>query len=413
MDWLVWYYFLINILFVTVIADTDHIKAIYGQQDERIRLECIVSSRLDAEEAMWMRIRQPHNPDILTYRDSVVYAPDRIQLEQRRLSSSINANGLLVDTYFLTLTLLRPNIDDEGRYVCSRGKNIFAEYDLSIIVPTQFVEDDNFSQQRIVLEGSTLQLSCAATGRPQPSITWYYRTTDGKHISLGDGMGCNETVCELRLGNYTRNDPNIIECIADNKKSTRISKIFNIDVHYSPKLITNVRTYTRTRSIDVILQCSSIANPAAPIIWLDDTKQELNNSHIYDIKTINHSSTLSFSVFPHEYSPVVFYCQSNNSYGTDEKLINISDFVQFDTIIIRETTTIPPSTSIVHSDKSFSKKQKTLRPTRARSRSSTSTIPSTSPMQSLSAPSSSNSFIASFSNKFFHFILIFFVNCFV
>jgi hypothetical protein len=82
---------------------------------------------------MWMRIRPPHNPDILTYRDSVVYAPDRIQLEQRRLSSSINANGTFVDTYFLTLTILRPTIDDEGRYVCSRGRNIFAEYDLLII----------------------------------------------------------------------------------------------------------------------------------------------------------------------------------------------------------------------------------------------------------------------------------------
>jgi hypothetical protein len=82
---------------------------------------------------MWMRIRPPHNPDILTYRDSVVYALDRIQLEQRRLSSSINANGTLIDTYFLTLTILRPNIDDEGRYICSRGKNVFAEYDLFII----------------------------------------------------------------------------------------------------------------------------------------------------------------------------------------------------------------------------------------------------------------------------------------
>jgi hypothetical protein len=54
-----------------------------------------------------MRIRPPHNPDILTYRDSVVYAPDRIQLEQRRLSSSVNANGTFIDTYFLTLTILR------------------------------------------------------------------------------------------------------------------------------------------------------------------------------------------------------------------------------------------------------------------------------------------------------------------
>lgn len=80
-----------------------------------------------------MRIRPPNNPDILTYRDSVVYAADRIQLEQRRLSSSINSNGTFVDTYFLTLTILRPNIDDEGRYICARRQNVFAEYDLYII----------------------------------------------------------------------------------------------------------------------------------------------------------------------------------------------------------------------------------------------------------------------------------------
>ncbi|CAF1247805.1 unnamed protein product [Adineta ricciae] len=411
MDWLVWYYFLISVSFVTVIADAGHVKAIYGQQDERIRLECIVSSRLDAEEAMWMRIRQPHNPDILTYRDSVVYAPDRIQLEQRRLSSSINANGALVDTYFLTLTLLRSNIDDEGRYVCSRGKNVFAEYDLSIIVPSQFVEDDNFNQQRTIREGSTLQLFCSATGRPQPSITWSYRATDGKHISLADGLACNDTVCELRLENYTRNDPNIIECVADNEKSTRISKIFNVDVHYPPKLTTNTQTYTRAKRIDIIIQCSSIANPPASILWLDDTKRELNHSHIYDIKTINHTSTLSFSVFPYEHSLVMFYCHANNSIGSDEKSINISDFIQFDSIMIRETTTVSSETTTIDSDKLFSKKQKTLRPTRARSRVSTSPIPLTSPMQSLS--SSSNSFIYSFASHFLNFILIFFVSCFV
>jgi hypothetical protein len=80
-----------------------------------------------------MRIRPPHNPDILTYRDSVVYAPDRIQLDQRRLSSSINSNGTFIDTYFLTLTILRPNIEDEGRYICSKDRKVFAEYDLFII----------------------------------------------------------------------------------------------------------------------------------------------------------------------------------------------------------------------------------------------------------------------------------------
>jgi hypothetical protein len=71
---------------------------------------------------------------------------------------------------------------------------------------------------------------------------------------------------------------------------------------------------------------------------------------------------------------VIFYCRSNNSVGMDEKLINVSgmnilislqlkylntssDFIQFDSIIIDETTTIPLNTH----DISPSRKQKTCK----------------------------------------------------
>ncbi len=50
-------------------------------------------------------------------------------------------------------------------------------------------------------------------------------------ILVGDGTGCQDKICELHLGNYSRNDPTIIECVADNEKSTRISKVFNVDIH--------------------------------------------------------------------------------------------------------------------------------------------------------------------------------------
>jgi hypothetical protein len=49
-------------------------------------------------------------------------------------------------------------------------------------------------------------------------------------VLVGDGKGCRDTICELHFGNYTRHDPTVIECIADNDKSTRISKVFHIDV---------------------------------------------------------------------------------------------------------------------------------------------------------------------------------------
>lgn len=57
------------------------------------------------------------------------------------------------------------------------------------------------------------------------------RTPVSLFIPVGDGAGCNETVCELRLANYSRHDPSVIECVADNHKSTRISKVFHVDVH--------------------------------------------------------------------------------------------------------------------------------------------------------------------------------------
>lgn len=48
---------------------------------------------------------------------------------------------------------------------------------------------------------------------------------------VNNGTTCQEDVCELHLANYTRNDPSIIECLAENGKSARISKVFHIDVH--------------------------------------------------------------------------------------------------------------------------------------------------------------------------------------
>ncbi|CAF2520831.1 unnamed protein product [Rotaria sp. Silwood2] len=325
-----WWYLLISIFFASVTANINHIQTLDVQENERVRLQCTLTSTKDAEEVMWMRIRPPHNPDILTYRDNVVYTPDRIGLEQRRLSSSMNTNGTFINTYFLTLTISRPTIDDEGRYICARDRTVFAEYDLFIIVPTQFVDDTNFIQQRTVIEGSTLRLSCSALGRPVPSITWFYRTNAGTLVSLSNGTICQATTCELHLGNYTRYDPKVIECIADNEKSSRISKVFHIDVYYPPKITTNVRTLIGSRSIDVFLECSFDANPIPSIMWLDDNRQEIYDFHLYSIKTTNQSSILSFSIFSNEYSNVLYYCRSNNSIGTVEKLIDISSFIHFE-----------------------------------------------------------------------------------
>ena len=83
-----------------------------------------------------------------------------------------------------------------------------------------------------------------------PLVTWFYRTNNGQRVScmqlidsksklsitsntifsVSNRTSCQKRICELHLSNYTRYDPKIIECVADNKKSIRISKVFHIDV---------------------------------------------------------------------------------------------------------------------------------------------------------------------------------------
>lgn len=100
------------------------------------------------------------------------------------------------------------------------------------------------------------------------------------------------------------------------------------------------------RTIDVHLQCSSISNPPSSILWLDDQRRSIPETSIYTMKTSNQTSDLSFTVVrscflllgnnkwtvflyvsfqsPEDQPTVTFYCRSNNSIGTDEKLIDIS-----------------------------------------------------------------------------------------
>ena len=98
-----------------------------------------------------MRIRPPNNPDIIAYGDSIVYAPDRFQLDQRHLSSNINPSGTFEDLYFLTLIIQRADLDDQGRYICSKGRTVFAEYDLFIVGKSNQKQDSRSGLTSCVL----------------------------------------------------------------------------------------------------------------------------------------------------------------------------------------------------------------------------------------------------------------------
>lgn len=78
-------------------------------------------------------------------------------------------------------------------------------------------------ESKEVMAGSPLTLTCLAEGNPEPTITWSFRTADGRTLQRGQGSQLNFTAVELsEAGRY--------ECDARNTEGTNSSTV-DITVH--------------------------------------------------------------------------------------------------------------------------------------------------------------------------------------
>lgn len=75
-----WWYFLLSIYFVTAAADIPRVHTLNVQQDERIRLECIVTTKQDAEEVRLMNSPDVHIPIRFSLSRPCGYASDRLTI---------------------------------------------------------------------------------------------------------------------------------------------------------------------------------------------------------------------------------------------------------------------------------------------------------------------------------------------
>lgn len=71
-----------------------------------------------------------------------------------------------------------------------------------------------------IIEGQTLNLTCAAYGKPRPLITWF---KDGKFVQ--------ENYTERYVvGNIERKDAGKYQCVAENEVGKKTSAVATVDV---------------------------------------------------------------------------------------------------------------------------------------------------------------------------------------
>uniref|UniRef100_A0A3B3BHN9 Limbic system associated membrane protein n=1 Tax=Oryzias melastigma TaxID=30732 RepID=A0A3B3BHN9_ORYME len=147
-----------------------------------------------------------------------------------------------------SLRIQKVDVYDEGSYTCSIQTNIY-----------------KVSEDIIVNEGSNVTLSCLATGRPEPTITWRLLDPSGKTEPL-DG----EEYLDI-LG-IMRNQAGRYECRANNDVATPDSKYVTVVVNYPPTIIKASNSETPVGRLGT-LQCEAVAVPSAEFEWYRDEKR--------------------------------------------------------------------------------------------------------------------------------------------
>ncbi|XP_050536347.1 lachesin-like [Daktulosphaira vitifoliae] len=180
-------------------------------------LECVVES-LSTFKVAWLRV---DTQTILSIQSHVVTKNERVVVTHtdRRV-------------WRLHIRDVRPT--DRGFYMCQINtdpmKNQIAYLD--VVVPPDIL-DYPTSSDMVVHEGSNVTLQCAASGYPNPTITW--RREDNKNITLSNILTVSvvesptltfHRVTRIQMGSYL--------CIASNGVPPTVSKRITLIVHFAP-----------------------------------------------------------------------------------------------------------------------------------------------------------------------------------
>ncbi|KAL6464015.1 hypothetical protein MHYP_G00284060 [Metynnis hypsauchen] len=109
--------------------------------------------------------------------------------------------------------------DDSGTYSCvayNKNENITSSCELSILVPPQFL---NYPSNTYAYESTDIEMECAVTGNPQPSVHW---VKNGEVVIPSDYFQIVEGG-NLQILGLVRSDEGFYQCVAENEAGNALA----------------------------------------------------------------------------------------------------------------------------------------------------------------------------------------------
>ncbi|XP_048588695.1 limbic system-associated membrane protein-like [Nematostella vectensis] len=133
-----------------------------------------------------------------------------------------------------------------------------ASWDLNVKVAPTFTS--SLSSSRDVAENDDVAVTCSASGRPAPNVTWVNKTS-GSPVAHGTGSAT------LSLLKIQRHQAEVYQCQAINDvRRGAITQDITINVQYPPE-ITPMQNTTVRAGETITLTCAVAGNPTPSVFW--------------------------------------------------------------------------------------------------------------------------------------------------
>ncbi|KAF1746889.1 hypothetical protein GCK72_023347 [Caenorhabditis remanei] len=216
---------------------------------------------------------------------------------------------------------------DEGAYSCrvknDAGENSF-DFKLAVYVPPKIVMLDK-DKNRTIVENNSVTLSCPATGKPEPEITWF---KDGETIhadNIQNIIPHGELIGnELKITRILQDDAGRYTCEADN-----VAGSAEQDVIVNVMTVPRIEKYGIPSDYDykqnerVVISCPVYAKPQAKITWLKAGKPLESDKFVKT--SANGQKLYLFKLRESDSSK--YTCMATNDAGSDKRDFKVSMLV--------------------------------------------------------------------------------------
>ncbi|XP_053672472.1 opioid-binding protein/cell adhesion molecule homolog [Anopheles nili] len=215
---------------------------------------------------------------------------------------------------------------DKGWYMCQINTDPMKSQMgyLDVVVPPDIL-DYPTSQDMVVQEGNNVTLTCAATGVPEPTVTWK-REGDKSLTSVEDSGITSHDGAMLHIHNVQRHNAGSYHCIASNGVPPTVSKRIIVTVNFQPIVHLPTRQYYADLGGRVALECFSESQPVSINYWMKQRDEVILPGGTYDATFEDHVHKLAMKLVVRVEKPAdfgVYKCVAKNSLGTTEGSMKI------------------------------------------------------------------------------------------